>query len=291
MTETLKARLSRRPILLSPGVCDPLTAALAAGAGAEALYVSGAGVAYTRLGRPDIGLVSMTEMAETIALIRDRVPTPLIVDADNGHGNALNMARTMRLFERSGANALQIEDQSYPKRCGHLSEKRLIPTIEMKGKIKAALDARTSGDTLVIARTDAVAVEGFDAAIGRASAYAEAGADALFVEAPGSVAELARIVTALSPLGAPLMANMVEGGRTPVLPAAELEKLGFSLVIFPGGVVRALAHAAMGFYEGLLRDGTSDAFRDRMFAFDELNAVIGTPAMLALGKRYAGDEA
>jgi 2-methylisocitrate lyase-like PEP mutase family enzyme len=291
MTRSLKDRLSRRPILLSPGVCDPLTAALAAGAGAEALYVSGAGVAYTRLGRPDIGLVSMTEMAETIALIRDRVPTPLIVDADNGHGNALNMARTMRLFERAGANALQIEDQSYPKRCGHLSEKRLIPTIEMKGKIKAALDARASEGTLVIARTDAVAVEGFDAAIGRASAYAEAGADALFVEAPGSVAELARIVAALSPLRAPLMANMVEGGRTPVLPAAELEKLGFSLVIFPGGVVRALAHAAKGFYEGLLRDGTSDAFRDRMFAFDELNAVIGTPEMLALGKRYAEGDA
>jgi 2-methylisocitrate lyase-like PEP mutase family enzyme len=288
MTETLKTRLSRKPILLAPGVYDPLTAALATAAGAEALYVSGAGVAYTRLGRPDIGLVSMTEMAESIALIRDRVPTALIVDADNGHGNALNMARTMRLFERAGANALQIEDQSYPKRCGHLAEKRLIPMTEMTGKINAALDARASEDTLVIARTDAVAVEGFDAAIARAEAYAEAGADALFVEAPGSVEELSRIVEALRPRGLPLMANMVEGGKTPVLPAAELEKLGFALVIFPGGVVRAVAHAAQGFYAGLMRDGTSAAFRNSMFDFDELNAVIGTPEMLALGKRYEG---
>ncbi len=284
-THTLRKRLARKPILLAPGVYDPFTAALAEGAGAEALYLSGAGIAYTRLGRPDIGLVSMSEVAETLALVSDRVGLPLIVDADNGHGNALNMQRTMRVFERAGANALQIEDQSYPKRCGHLSEKRLIGVAEMVGKVKAATDARRNDDTLVIARTDAVAVEGLAAAI----AYAQAGADALFVEAPGSVAEMASVCEALRGL-APLMANMVEGGKTPIKSCAELEAIGFSLVIFPGGVVRAIAPAARDFYATLLREGTSESMRARMLDFDALNEVIGTPEMLAMGKAYEGQE-
>ncbi|MCX7377424.1 MAG: isocitrate lyase/phosphoenolpyruvate mutase family protein [Alphaproteobacteria bacterium] len=287
--ETLKARLHRRPILLAPGVYDPLTARLAEGAGAEALYVSGAAVAYTRLGRPDIGLVSMTEMAETIALIHDRVALPLVVDADNGHGNALNMQRTVRLFERAGAGALQVEDQSYPKRCGHLSEKRLIPAAEMAGKIRAATDARASQDTLIIARTDAIAVEGLAAALDRANLYAEAGADVLFVEAPGSRDQLSAVATALGGK-LPLMANMVEGGKTPVFSAPELEALGYALVIFPGGIARAIAHAARDFYATLVQDGSTAAFRNRMFDFDALNEVIGTPEMLALGKSYEGSE-
>jgi 2-methylisocitrate lyase-like PEP mutase family enzyme len=283
----LKHRLARRPILLAPGICDPLTALVAAQAGAEALYLSGASIAYTRLGRPDIGLVSMSEVADVIAQVRDRVDLPVIVDADTGYGNALNMQRTVRTFERAGASALQIEDQSYPKRCGHLQEKRLIPAAEMAGKIRAAVDARASAGTLVIARTDALAVEGFDAAIDRARAYAEAGADALFVEAPGSLEQLAHIPRSLG-VGLPLMANMVEGGKTPITSAAELERLGYALVIFPGGVVRAMARAAQDFYGTLLRDGTSDAFRNRMFDFDGLNAVIGTQETLAAGKRYEG---
>jgi 2-methylisocitrate lyase-like PEP mutase family enzyme len=282
---SLKARIGQGLILLAPGIYDPLTASLAQDAGAEALYLSGAAIAYTRLGRPDIGLVSMSEVAETIALVRDRVSAPLIVDADNGYGNALNMQRTMRVFERAGASALQIEDQSYPKRCGHLAEKRLISASEMAGKIRAAIDARTSEETLVIARTDAIAVEGLSAAIDRASLYAEAGADVIFVEAPGNRDDLLGIVKALGKIR-PLMANMVEGGRTPVLSAAELEALGFSLVIFPGGIVRAIAHAAQAFYGTLLRDGTTSGFRNAMFDFDELNGVIGTPEMLALGKSY-----
>jgi 2-methylisocitrate lyase-like PEP mutase family enzyme len=284
---SLKDRLARKPILLVPGVYDALTASLATDAGFEALYVSGAAIAYTRLGRPDIGLVSMNEVADSISLIRDRVATPLIVDADNGYGNALNMQRTMRLFERAGADALQIEDQSYPKRCGHLAEKRLISATEMVGKIKAAVDARARSETLIIARTDAIAVEGFEAAIDRARRYAEAGADALFVEAPGSKAELSQIIASLGK-GLPLMANMVEGGVTPVQSATELEALGFSLVIFPGGIVRAIAHAAQAFYSTLLRDGTTNAHRNAMFNFDDLNSLIGTPEMLALGKRYEG---
>jgi 2-methylisocitrate lyase-like PEP mutase family enzyme len=236
---TLRARLARPPILVAPGVYDPLTSLIAERAGFDALYVSGAGIAYTRLGRPDIGLVSMNEVVETVTLIRDRVRAHLIVDADTGYGNALNVERTVRLLERAGANAIQIEDQDFPKRCGHLDDKVLIPASEMVGKIKAALDARHSRETLVIARTDAIAVEGFDRAIARAVGYRDAGADILFTEAPKTRAELQRIPPALK--GVPLVANMVEGGKTPPLTAAELEALGFSLVIFPGGIVRALA--------------------------------------------------
>jgi 2-methylisocitrate lyase-like PEP mutase family enzyme len=285
---TLKDRLQRKPILLAPGVADPLTALLAERAGAEALYLSGASIAYTRLGRPDIGLVSLSEVVETIQLVRDRVATPLLVDADNGYGNALNVQRTVRLFERAGASAIQLEDQSYPKRCGHLQEKRLVPAPEMVGKIKAACDARTDGETLIIARTDAVAVEGFEAAIKRATLYRDAGADVLFVEAPGSKTQLEDIPRQLG-IGIPLMANMVEGGMTPVTNAKTLQAMGYALVIFPGGVVRAMAHTAAAFYATLMADGTSDAFRNQMFDFDGLNAAIGTPEMLALGKRYEGN--
>lgn len=289
MTISLKRRFAQREIVLAPGVYDSLTASLAEAAGFEALYVSGASIAYTRLGRPDIGLVSMAEVAETIGLIRDRISAPLIVDADTGYGNALNMQRTMRLFERAGANALQIEDQTFPKRCGHLADKGVIPAAEMVGKIKAAADARASEETLIIARTDAIAVEGFEPALERAHLYAQAGADMLFMEAPGSADELGRVVAELKGV-APLMANMVEGGRTPIKSAKELEALGFSLVIFPGGIVRALARAAQDFYGSLKRNGSTDAFRNQMFDFDQLNAVIGTPEMIARGRAYEAEQ-
>jgi len=282
--DSLLARLTRKPIVLAPGVYDAFTALVAEQAAFRTLYVSGAAIAYTRLGRSDIGLVSMNEVADVIGTIRDRVATDLIVDADTGYGNALNVRRTVRLFERAGANAIQIEDQSFPKRCGHLDEKRLVPAAEMAGKIKAALDARHSRDTLVIARTDAVGVEGFDCAIERALFYRDAGADVLFVEAPKTQAELKRIPPALG--GVPLMANMVEGGKTPPLTAGELEALGFALVIFPGGVVRALARMASEYYASLAAHGTSEPFRHRMLDFTGLNQLIGTPELLALGKRY-----
>lgn len=285
MTTDLRARLNRPAILLAPGVTDALTAAIAAAAGFEALYLTGAGLAYTRLGRPDVGLVTASEVADTIALVTDRVPLPLIVDADTGFGNALNMQRTMRLFEKAGAAALQIEDQTFPKRCGHLRDKTLIPAAEMTGKIRAAVDARHDAGTLVIARTDAIAVDGFDAAIERAGRYAEAGADVLFVEAPQDRRQLAGIVAALGDR-APLMANMVEGGDTPLTGTADLEAIGFRLVIFPGGIVRAMAKAAEAFYASLRTHGTTAPFRDQMFDFAGLNALIGTPELLALGKRY-----
>ena len=284
---SLRARLARPEILLAPGVYDGLTATLAEAAGFEALYLSGAAVAYTRLGRPDIGLTTMTEMAETMALIRDRVALPVIIDADTGHGNALNAQRTMRVYERAGASALQVEDQTYPKRCGHLTDKALIPTGEMAGKIAAMADARASGKTLIIARTDAIAVEGFAAALDRAETYLEAGADALFIEAPRSHEELAQIARTFRGR-APLMANMVEGGATPIRSAADLEALGFDLVIFPGGIVRALARTAEDYYASLREHGTNAPFADRMHDFAGLNDRIGTDAMLATGAQYAG---
>jgi 2-methylisocitrate lyase-like PEP mutase family enzyme len=227
----------------------------------------------------------MTEVIETLALIRDRVDANLVVDADTGYGNALNVLRTVREFERAGANAIQLEDQDFPKRCGHLDGKALIPADEMYGKIRAALDARQSAETLIVARTDAIAVEGFEHAVERARRYREAGADVLFVEAPRTRADLARITAALGAT-APLLANMVEGGKTPTLPAAELEALGFALVIFPGAIVRALGHMASEFYASLAAHGSNEPFRNRMLDFNGINALVGTPEMAALGKRY-----
>src|SRR4029079_14466288 len=209
MTEadSLRSRLSRKPIVVAPGVYDPFTALIASRAGFTALYVSGAAIAYTKLGRPDIGLVTMTEVTDTLALIRDRVDSHLIVDADTGYGNALNVVRTVREFERAGATAIQLEDQDFPKRCGHLDGKSLVPMQEMCGKIRAAVDTRHSRETLIIARTDAVAVEGLPRALERAAAYREAGADVLFVEAPKTRDELASIASQLGN-ALPLLANM-----------------------------------------------------------------------------------
>ena len=285
---TLRNMLDAREIVVAPGVYDALVALIAEQAGARALYLSGAAIAYTRFGRPDIGLVSMAEVADTIAALRDRVALPLIVDVDNGFGNALNVQRTVRVCERMGASALQIEDQTLPKRCGHLDGKSLISAAEMSGKIQAAVDARRSEDTLIAARTDAIAVEGMEAALDRSELYVEAGADMLFVEAPRTLEEMQQIVERFAGR-VPLMANMVEGGKTPMLNAAELEAMGFSLVIFPGGIVRALASAARAYYGSLLATGSNNAFRDRMLDFDGLNAVIGTPDMLETGRKYEDD--
>ncbi len=284
---SLKQRLGRKPIILAPGVYDPLSAKIAAQVGFEALYVSGAGIAYTRLGRPDIGLVTASEVVDTVALIRDVVDLPLIVDGDTGFGNALNMQRTVRDYERAGASAIQIEDQTFPKRCGHLADKTLVPAAEMVGKIKAALDARRSDQMLIVARTDAIAVEGFEKALDRARLYAEAGADVLFVEAPRDLDQMAAIGAGAG-TGKPMLANMVEGGKTPLLSTHELDNLGFGIAIFPAGVVRMVAKAARDFYATLKQDGSSVALADRMFDFDGLNGVIGTSGILEAGKKYQG---
>lgn len=286
---SLRNLLSAPEILLAPGVFDALTASIAEKAGFKAVYLSGAAVAYTRLGMPDIGLSTMTEMADTLALIRDRISLPIVIDADTGFGNALNAQRTMRIYERAGASALQVEDQTYPKRCGHLSDKSLIPMNEMCGKIKAMADARASQETLIIGRTDAIAVEGFEAALERGAAYIEAGADALFIEAPRSIDELRKVGEILG-ARVPLMANMVEGGATPMVPPQQLQELGYSLVIFPGGIVRALARTAEDYYASLMQTGSNTAFRERMFDFSGLNQRIGTQAMIESGQRYDNGE-
>jgi 2-methylisocitrate lyase-like PEP mutase family enzyme len=289
MTDTaalsLRLRLADGGIVEAPGCYDALSALLIEQAGFPCAYLSGAAIAYTRLARSDIGLVSLSEVADTLALIADRVAIPVIVDADTGFGNALNVQRTVRIFERAGAAAIQLEDQSTPKRCGHLAGKSLVSVAEMVGKIKAALDARRSAATLIIARTDAIAVEGFEPALERAECFIAAGADVLFVEAPQSDAQLIAVADRFKGR-IPLLANMVEGGRTPLHPAAELEAMGFSVVIFAAGLARAFAHMAQDYLQSLRRSGGTLPFRDRMLDFDGLNAVIGTPELLAQGQRY-----
>ncbi len=282
---SLRERLSRPEPLLCPGVYDPLSALLAEQAGFEALYLSGASIAYTQLGRSDVGLTTYSEVCDTLSRITERVRLPVIVDGDTGFGNALNVQRTVAGFERAGAALIQLEDQGFPKRCGHLDGKTVVPLAEMVGKLHAATDARRSRDTLILARTDALAVEGWDAAMARAEAYLAAGADALFIEALRSPEQL-RAAAERFAQRVPLLANMVEGGKTPITPAPELGRLGFRIVIFPGGTVRALAHALQGYFASLHTHQTTEPWRAQMLDFDGLNRVIGTPELLARGARY-----
>jgi len=282
---TLRQQVQASNITVAPGVFDAFGAALVEQAGFHTTYLSGASIAYTRFGRPDIGLVSMSEVADTLSVISERTDLRVVVDADTGFGNALNVMRTVRVFESSGAAGIQLEDQTLPKRCGHLAGKTLVSTSEMVGKIKAALDARRDEETVIIARTDGIAVEGFDAALDRAERYVEAGADMLFVEAPQS---LAHMQTIMQRFGArvPLMANMVEGGKTPQMSASELDELGYSLVIFPGGMVRAIAKTMQSYLQSLSAHGSNMPFKDNMLDFDGLNSLLGTSDLLASGTKY-----
>ena len=282
---TFKQRLQSPTPVLAPGVYDALTALVAEQAGFEALYLSGASIAYTRLGRSDVGLTTATEVADTLARITERVALPVIVDADTGFGNALNTQRTVRAFERAGAAMVQLEDQTFPKRCGHLDGKGVIPVAEMCGKLRAALDARHSSDTLILARTDAVAVEGLDAALERAEAYLACGVDAIFVEAVRSPEQMNAACSRFASR-IPMLANMVEGGKTPITAADVLGRIGFRIVIFPGGTARAVAHTLQRYYASLHQHQTTAPERERMLDFDQLNALIGTPELLATGKRY-----
>ncbi|WP_372987152.1 oxaloacetate decarboxylase [Marinobacter sp.] len=281
----LKDRLQSPNIVVAPGVYDALSASLAEQAGFDTVYLSGASLAYTKLGRPDIGLMSLTEVNDTLAHIRERSDISIVVDCDTGFGNALNVMRSVRLLERSGANAIQLEDQTYPKRCGHLRGKTLVSAGEMAGKIKAALDARLSDQTLIIGRTDAIASEGIDKALERAQAYYEAGADVIFVEGIRSSEQIDQAMGRFKDQ-VPVMANMVEGGDTPLQDAATLQSMGFSMVIFPGALVRAFTHMASQFFSTLKNDGTTDNFRDRMLDFKQLNDYLGTQRMLELGQQY-----
>ncbi len=285
--ENLRGRLATGDILVAPGIYDALTALIAEQAGFEALYLSGASIAYTHLGRSDVGLVSYTEVEQVLARITERVAVPVIVDADTGFGNALNVVRTVKGFERAGAAMIQLEDQTFPKRCGHLDGKSVVPVAEMAGKLDAALDARARADTLILARTDAVAVEGLDAAMDRAEVYLEHGADVLFIEAVRSPEQMDRVCSRFAKR-VPLLVNLVEGGKTPMEPVASLQARGFRIAIFPGGTARAVAHCLQRYYASLRENGSTVPFRDAMLDFDGLNAVIGTPELMALGKRYEG---
>lgn len=284
-TTTLRQRLAEPRALLAPGVYDGLTALAAEQAGFEALYLSGASIAYSLLGRSDVSLTTYTEVQEVLARITERVRTPVIVDADTGFGNAINLQRTVRGMERAGAAMIQLEDQGFPKRCGHLDGKTVVPTAEMCGKLRAALDARHDRETLILARTDSLAIEGLDAALDRAEAYLACGVDALFIEALRTPEQM-DIACRRFAHRVPLLANMVEGGKTPVQSAAELGARGFRIVIFPGGTARAVAHTLQRYYASLKEHQTTAPMRGEMLDFDQLNAMIGTPELLALGRRY-----
>ena len=281
----LRTRLQDSKILIAPGIFDALGIMLLENAGFEVAYLSGASLSYTHHGRPDIGLVTMTEVAESVSLIRERSETPLIVDADTGYGNVLNTQRAVKLFERCGASAIQLEDQSFPKRCGHLHDKSVISIQEMAGKLKAALDSRSSSETLIIARTDAVACEGFDSALDRAETYVETGIDILFVEALSSTGQM-RLVNERFREKLPLMANMVEGGKTPLLSGPELQEIGYSLVIFPGGYVRAITKLGQRYFKSLKSHETTASFLEEMLNFEQLQDLLGTHQLLSQAKEY-----
>jgi 2,3-dimethylmalate lyase len=268
--------------LLLPGVSNALAARVVADLGMPAAYITGAGIANTYLGIPDNGLVSLSELVDHVAAIRDVFPGPIMVDADTGFGNAMNMQRTMKLLERAGSDAIQVEDQVFPKRCGHFDGKEVIPSAEMVAKLKAAADARTDPELLIVARTDAIAPEGFNAAIDRAHAYREAGADVGFIEAPKTPEQIATIAR----LPWPQLVNIVLGGRTPELPNARLKELGFAGVIYAN---LALAASVYGMQVALrtLRDngeiGDASAFA---VDFAERQRLVGKPEFDALEKKY-----
>lgn len=281
---TLKAKLVEKRALLMPGAANALAARIIADLGFEALYISGAGVTNTFLGVPDLGFISLPELAQHTSAIRDVVDIPILVDGETGFGNPLNVRHTVKVLERAGANAIQIEDQLMPKRCGHFSGKAVVETAEMVGKIKAAVDARRSEDFLIVARTDSRAVEGFDAAIERAARYGEAGADVLFVEAPESREEIETIPRRL---GAPQLINLVVGGRTPILGQAELASMGFSIVLYANTALQAAIHGMQGALRDLKVSGRADESSPGVATFVERQRIVGKPIFDRLEALYA----
>ena len=282
-TTRLKQILGRRDAVLVPGAPNAMFARIVEKQGFEAIYVTGAGVANMHLGAPDIGLTTVTEVAEITAAISDATTAPLIVDADTGFGNALNVVRTVRLLERAGAAGLQMEDQVFPKKCGHFNGKEVIPRLEMVEKIRAAVDTRRDGDLQIIARTDARAVEGFEQALERAHAYIEAGADAIFVEAPVSVEELAAITTRLP---APQIANIVYGGKTPEIGRERLKEMGFSMVLYANLVLQATIRGANQVLSHLNAHGGLAGGEHMLASFAERQETVDKPQWDVLEERY-----
>jgi len=278
-----REQMNRREAMIVPGAGNALTARVIADAQFEAVYVTGAGIANTHLGAPDIGLVTLTELAATVSTIAEICPLPLVIDIDTGFGNAINTRRTVRLIERAGGFAMQIEDQVFPKKCGHFSGKSVIPVEEALSKIKAAVDAREDENTMIIARTDARAIDGIEAALDRAEAFIEAGADMTFVEAPRSEAEMEMITKRLS---VPQVANMVVGGKTPLTPQARLVELGFSLILYANTPLQAAMRAMTDVLNALKLDGDVSSVIDRLADFDERQRLVDKASYDALEERY-----
>jgi len=281
----LRELLARPEPLVAPGAYDALSARLIEQAGFDAVYMTGFGTTASLIGRPDVGLLTGSEMVDNARRIVAAVDVPVIADADTGYGNAINVVRTVQLYEQAGVAGIQLEDQVLPKKCGHMSGKALIGADEMAGKIRAAVEARRDPDLVVIARTDAVAVLGLEEAIGRAKAFADAGADLLFVEAPTSEEDIARVAGELRDV-APLVFNWAEGGKTPPLSLARMTELGFSLVIYPIGTLLAATTGIRALLATLKRDGIPSL--DGLPSFGEFTDLIGLPEIQELEQRFAG---
>ena len=292
MTERAPARfralLERPGCIVAPGVADALAARLVALEGFDAVYMTGFGTSLTRLGMPDVGLLTQTEMVDNAARIVDASGLPVIADADTGYGNPINTRRTIRDYERAGVAGVHIEDQVWPKRCGHLAGKRVIPTAEMVAKVRAACDARVDADFVVIARCDAIAVEGLEAALERGARYREAGADMLFIEAPVGRAEVERVAQHFR--GVPLLYNMASSGKTPDLPADELGRLGFKLAIYPNWVILAAIPAMQAVLRELKAKGSIADVRGRVATFKQFTDIAGLPEIQRLEERYGVPE-
>lgn len=286
MRELLIRRPDAGPLVL-PGAPDALTARVVEALGFEAVYITGAGVTNARLGMPDLGVITLSELAETVEAVRDAVTIPVVVDADTGFGGPLNVRRTVQMLERRGANAIQLEDQVAPKRCGHFAGKEVVAVNDMVAKLHAALDARGDDATLIIARTDARQMLGLEPALERAERYRQAGADVIFVEAPESREELAEIGRRLD---GPLLVNIVEGGTTPQLPAQELGALGFSIVLYANTALRGAVRGTQVVLAHLRQTGSTRGVLEQMLGWDERQSLVGKPFFDDLSQRYATPE-
>ncbi len=284
MTSRLRSLLKRGTILVAPGAHDVLTARIIEKEGFDAVYMTGYGTSASLLGRPDVQLLTMTEMAQRASCMAEAVGIPVIADADTGYGNAVNVMRTVREYERAGVACVQIEDQVAPKKCGHMLGREIIPTAEMVGKIKAACDARRDSDLMIMARTDARTTSGLEEALARGLAYEQAGADILFIESVESEDEMKAVTTSFD---VPVLANMLERGRTPLLSAKELEAIGYDIVIFCVSSTYVTARAVTDLMRYLRAEGTTKGILDRMITFEEFNRLIGLPEIRRAEERYA----
>ena len=283
--EKLERLLLGTAAIKTPGVYDGLSALLVEQAGFDCAFLSGGSLAFSRFGRPDMGLVCASEVAETVRIIRDRIALPLIVDMDTGFGNALNVQRTVRDLERAGASALQLEDQVFPKRCGHMQGKSVISAKEMQGKIRAALDAREHRNTLIIARTDALGVNGFEDAMARAKLYLEAGADALFIEAPQTLTQMETIGREFG-TKVPLVHNLVEGSKNPATDYDTLQQLAVKIALYPVALLHTFIPGAQAVLNEIRSNGNTDKLRDTMFDLADMNELLGAGELIADGEKY-----